>query len=90
MTRLKPTTTFDALPDLALIQLRPLIAYGVIPYSATTIWRRCRSGEFPKPIKVSPGITAWQVGSIRKYLKDVGSPNAGRIQVLKEASEKSK
>ena len=90
MTRLKPSTTFDALPDLALIQLRPLLAYGVIPYSATTIWRKCRSGDFPKPIKVSNGITAWRVGSIRKYLQDVGSLTSTQIQAPQEASEKSK
>ncbi len=74
MNRLKPTITFDALPDMALIQLRPLINFKVVPYSATTIWRKCRSGEFPSPIKVSPGITAWRVGDIRNYLNSVGTP----------------
>jgi predicted DNA-binding transcriptional regulator AlpA len=68
-----PHTTFDALPDAALIQIRPLIHYKVLPYSATTIWRKCKQGEFPKPIKVSSGITAWRVGDIRKYLEQVGS-----------------
>ena len=68
-----PHTTFDALPDVALIQIRPLIHYKVLPYSATTIWRKCKQGEFPKPIKVSSGITAWRVGDIRKYLEQVGS-----------------
>ena len=65
-------TTFDDLPDVALIQIQPLINFKVLPYSATTIWRKCRQGEFPKPIKVSPGITAWRVGDIRKYLQEVG------------------
>jgi len=68
-----PQTTFDALPDVALIQLRPLLQYKVIPYSATTVWRLCRTGKFPRPIKVSSGITAWRVGDIRKYLDQVGS-----------------
>lgn len=39
--------TFDALPDMALIQIRALVNYKVVPYSATTIWRKCRAGEFP-------------------------------------------
>ena len=71
MSHLKPTTAvtrFDDLPDMALIQIRPLIGYGILPYSATTIWRKCRSNEFPKPIKVSKGITAWRVKDIRQYL----------------------
>lgn len=75
MNRLKPTITFDALPDVALIQLRPLMNFKVVPYSATTIWRKCRSGEFPSPIKVSPGITAWRVGDIRTYLNSVSAPS---------------
>lgn len=69
----KPATQFDDLPDVALIQVRPLVNYGVLPYSATTIWRKCRNGEFPLPIKVSPGITAWRVGDIRKYLEKLGA-----------------
>ena len=68
-----PHTSFDALPDMALIQIRPLLHYKVLPYSATTIWRKCRSGEFPNPIKVSKGVTAWRVGDIRKYLVTVGN-----------------
>jgi len=64
-----PHTTFDALPDVALIQIRPLLNYKVVPYSATTIWRLCRDGKFPRPIKITSGITAWRVGDIREYLK---------------------
>jgi predicted DNA-binding transcriptional regulator AlpA len=46
-----------------------------LPFSATTIWRKCRTGEFPAPIKMSSGITAWKVGDIRKYLEAVGNPS---------------
>ena len=74
MNRLDPSSTFDDLPDLALIQIRPLINYGVLPYSATTIWRKCKQGEFPQPVKLSAGITAWRVGDIRNYLLAVGTP----------------
>lgn len=75
MNRLKSTIGFDALPDVALIQIRPLVNYKVVPYSATTIWRLCRDGKFPRPIKVTPGITAWKVGDIRNYLNSVGTPS---------------
>jgi prophage regulatory protein len=78
MNRLKPTPMrFDDLPDAAMIQIRPLIDFKVVPHSATTIWRKCRSGEFPSPIKISPGITAWRVGDIRKYLEKLSSPSSG-------------
>ncbi len=63
--------TFEDLPDAALIQLRPLLNYKVVPFSATTIWRKSKNGEFPAPIKVSKGITAWLVKDIRRYLETV-------------------
>jgi prophage regulatory protein len=68
---------FDELPDIAMIQIRPLLKCKVLPYSATTIWRKCRSGEFPSPIKVSAGITAWRVGDIRSYLSEISNPKKG-------------
>jgi predicted DNA-binding transcriptional regulator AlpA len=77
MTHKKPSITFNDLPDMAMIQVRPLINFKVLPYSATTIWRKCRSGEFPAPIKMSSGITAWKVGDIRKYLEAIGNPTKG-------------
>ena len=78
MSQLKPLTSFDSLPDVAMIQLRPLLNYKVLPYSATTIWRKCRSGDFPSPIKVSAGITAWRVGDIRNYLYAISAPKNAR------------
>ena len=80
MSQDKPSVTFNDLPDMAMIQVRPLINFKVLPYSATTIWRKCRSGEFPAPIKMSSGITAWKVGDIRKYLEAIGNPTKGEAK----------
>lgn len=70
-------TRFDDLPDEALIQIRKLLNFGVVPFSGTTIWRKCRTNEFPKPHKVSKGITAFRVGDIRKYLADLSKREFG-------------
>jgi prophage regulatory protein len=78
-------THFDDLPDVALIQLRPLLNYKVLPYSATTIWRKCRSNEFPQPIKVSKGVTAWVVSDVRKYLQDISQRNVDTSKPLQRA-----
>ena len=77
MNGLKPNICFDDLPDVAFIQIRPLVNYKVLPYSATTIWRKCRRREFPQPIKVSAGITAWRVGDIRAYLEALSKSSKG-------------
>lgn len=73
----RPKISFDDLPDVAFIQIRPLVNLKVLPYSATTIWRKSRNGEFPSPIKVSRGITAWRVGDIRAYLEGLSKSSKG-------------
>ena len=31
-----------------------------IPISPATLWRKVKSGKFPRPIKLSEGCTAWK------------------------------
>ena len=90
MTQAKPNASnikFDDLPDAAMIQIRNLVHYKVLPYSATTIWRKCRSNEFPKPTKISQGITAWRVGDIRKYLQDISTEKTVRATQKKHSTQ---
>lgn len=41
---------------------------GIIPFSPTTLWRKVRAGEFPAPVKLSAGVTAWRVEAIREWM----------------------
>jgi len=72
MKHVKALSPFDALPDDAFIRLSLLIAWGLIPFSTSTLWRKCRSGQFPQPLKVSSQVTAWRVGDIREWLRNPG------------------
>ena len=60
---------FNTLPDAALIRQRDLLT--VVPFSATSLWRKCGAGEFPKPIKLGEKTTAWRWGDVRKWLEEV-------------------
>lgn len=60
---------FEQLPDSAFIRLNQLVG-TVLPFSPATVWRKVRSGEFPKPVKLSGGITAWRVADVRRWLTD--------------------
>jgi hypothetical protein len=51
--------------------------FGVVPYSASTIWLKCRTVEFPSTINASAAITAWRFGDIRKYLGSITKPTNG-------------
>lgn len=62
-----PATSFDALPDTGYLRQAQLIP-DVVPISSATLWRKCKSGEFPAPVKLSERVTAWKVGDIRQWL----------------------
>jgi predicted DNA-binding transcriptional regulator AlpA len=61
---------FDGLSDNALIRLDNLHSLRLVPFSSSTVWRKVRKGDFPAPIKISAGVTAWRVGDIREWLED--------------------
>lgn len=58
---------FDYLPDTAFIRLNQMIDTRLTPFSASTVWRKVKRGEFPPPTRLSENITAWQVGDIRRW-----------------------
>ena len=64
------TLPFSQLPDEAFVRQKTLLQLGLIPWSAASLWRKCRSNQFPQPIKISPGVTAWRVGQIREWAAD--------------------
>ncbi len=66
---------FDAMPNSAYLREAQLVqspkrpgAPAPLPFSANTLWRKVRSGEFPKPIKLGPRITAWKAGDVRAWI----------------------
>ena len=40
-----------------------------VPFSATTLWRKIKAGEFPAPIKLGPSITAWRGEEIEEWVQ---------------------
>jgi predicted DNA-binding transcriptional regulator AlpA len=68
-------SVFDALPDSAFIRESQLVqspkrpeAPAPLPFSAPTLWRMVAKGKFPKPIKLSERVTAWNVGTVRAWM----------------------
>ena len=68
-------SVFDAMPDGAYIREAGLVSSprrpGIpvpLPFSAPTLWRKVREGTFPKPVKLSDRVTAWNVGTVRAWL----------------------
>jgi len=62
-------TSFDSLPDTGYLRQAQLIP-DVVPISSATLWRKCKAGAFPKPVKLSERVTAWRVGDVRNWLEE--------------------
>jgi predicted DNA-binding transcriptional regulator AlpA len=58
---------FDSLPDSA--HVRQPVVEALFGYSASTVWRRVKSGHIPKPEKMGPRTSAWNVGKLRRVLR---------------------
>ncbi|UNU73646.1 AlpA family phage regulatory protein [Moraxella nasovis] len=42
----------------------------LLPFSRTTLWRKCNDGTFPKPIRLSSNSTAWRNDDVLAWLKN--------------------
>lgn len=60
---------FDTLPDSANVRL-PVVQVLYGGCSHATVWRNVKSGRIPAPRKLTARVTAWNVGELRRALKN--------------------
>lgn len=51
----------------ALLRLPQVLA--LIPVSRSAWWAGCKSGRYPKPVKLGPRTTAWRASDIAALLE---------------------
>ena len=59
--------SFESLPDDAFVRTS-YIAGHLLPITALTWYRWCKVGKAPQGVKLSRGVTAWQVRDLRHWL----------------------
>jgi len=62
---------FDDLPKAA--NVRQPVVQGLYACSAASVWRGVNAGRIPKPRKLSPRTTCWNVGELRQALAITGN-----------------
>jgi predicted DNA-binding transcriptional regulator AlpA len=67
---------FDSLPDFA--NVRQPVVEALYACSPASVWRGVTAGRIPKPRKLSPRTTAWNVGELRAALSLTKQPGADR------------
>jgi prophage regulatory protein len=50
------------------LKTRPALK-GRLPIHRNTLWRWVAAGQFPAPIKLSPGVTAWRLSDVEAWEK---------------------
>jgi hypothetical protein len=45
----------------------------IVPWSAATLWRKVKAEQFPAPVKLSEGVTAWRVEDVRAWIESKGA-----------------
>ena len=58
-----PTTGFLRLPQVL----------NIVPISKSAWWDGCKTGRFPKPVKLGPRTTAWKAEDIAALVKQLGN-----------------
>jgi prophage regulatory protein len=66
----------SGLPAEGFVRLKDLIGPGKpLPFSKSHWWQGIAQGRYPKPVKISEGITAWEVSAIREVISNLARQN---------------
>lgn len=63
------------LPAIGFVRIKTILQF--IPVSASTWWEGCRSGRFPRPIKLSRRTTVWKAEDIHALIQELAQGQAG-------------
>lgn len=62
------------LPETGFLRLSEILK--LYPVSKSTWWEGCKTGLFPKPVKLSERVTAWRAEDIRALINSKSEAGA--------------
>ena len=66
---------FTSIPSTGFLRLPQILA--IFPISKSAWWEGCKSGRFPKPVKLGPRTTVWRAEDIRTFIERVSAQQEG-------------
>lgn len=60
----------STIPTYGFLRLPQILA--IIPISKSAWWEGCRTGRFPKPVKLGPRTTVWRAEDIATFISNAG------------------
>lgn len=58
-----------SIPTFGFLRLPQILA--IFPISKSAWWEGCRTGRYPKPVKLSSCTTVWRVEDIRAFIESL-------------------
>ena len=65
---------FPNIPTSGFLRLPQILA--LIPISKSAWWDGCRTGRYPKPVKLGPRTTVWRAEDIAAFIESLGKQGA--------------
>ena len=53
-----------------LLRINQVLA--LVPVGRSSWWEGCRTGRYPKPIKLGPRTTVWRAEEIKAFIENAG------------------
>ncbi|WP_169393402.1 MULTISPECIES: AlpA family transcriptional regulator [Psychrobacter] len=51
----------------------------LLPFGRASLWKFSKSGQFPKPVRITGGITAWRNADVLAWLEAQSAANDDEI-----------
>ena len=58
-----------------LLRISQVLA--LVPVGRSSWWEGCRTGRYPKPIKLGPRTTVWRAEDIAAFIESLGNQEIG-------------
>ena len=58
-----------------LLRINQVLA--LVPVGRSSWWEGCRTGRYPKTIKLGPRTTVWRAEDIAAFIENLGTQEAG-------------
>ena len=66
---------FSTIPASGFLRLPQILA--IFPISKSAWWDGCRTGRYPKPVKLGPRTTVWRAEDIAALVQRIGGQQDG-------------
>lgn len=57
-----------------LLRINQVLA--LVPVGRSSWWEGCRTGRYPKPVKLGPRTTVWRAEDIAAFIESLGDQGA--------------